>query len=110
MRVSILPAALMFIFGTLMAGCEGDKQSTVESAVGVEEGSHVETKDIDTRRVNIVKEQRVEDAETGQVIDRHTEKTPATITEERRVEREVQIKTGDTVITEQGDTTDGIDD
>ncbi len=102
-----LSAVLLAFFGLSMTGCDSpsdrDRDGTVEAATGVEEGSSVQSQDVESRRVTIIEEKRVEDAETGEVLDQHVEKTPAEITEEVRVEREVKIDTGDTVITEQGD-------
>lgn len=109
MMRSIRSAALFAVLIAWMAlvGCGHERAVTDESAedaareaVGIAEDGSRPEKTVEERRDLIVeKTERVIDQKTGQVLEEEKSRTPVTITREKTVETDVNVKTGDTQTT-----------
>jgi hypothetical protein len=91
----------LVILALLAAGCrrdegvEGSATREAREAVGVRETGKVRT--VESKRSVIVEDtKKVIDAQTGQVLKTEQTKTPVTITEQKTVEHNVDVKTGET--------------
>ncbi len=96
-------AVCLFASGAMgmLAGCGDDAKTdsdaaTAQEALGITPGSDRE-KTVDTRAdVDVVKETKVIDRKTGEVLSEKTESTPVTIQREKEVKTDVDVKVGET--------------
>lgn len=104
MRIEVRPSRLVagvFTLALGVAGCSGGDETqdaatqTAREALGVKkQGTEhaVESQ----RRVIVQDTKKVIDADTGQVLKTEETKTPVTVTEQKTVEHQVDVKTGET--------------
>jgi hypothetical protein len=97
---SVLLYAGLITLVFLSEGCGRDRDETAATqqareALGVKETGKERT--VESKRSVIVEDtKKVIDAETGQVLKTQETKTPVTITEQKTVEHDVNVKSGET--------------
>ena len=85
----------------MLAGCQDDAQNnpdaaTAQEALGITPGDERQKSTETTADVEVVKQTKVIDKKTGEVLSEKTESTPVTIQREREVKTDVDVKVGET--------------
>ena len=111
MNIRHFLAAALIAPLAVLAGCtDTEPEQNVEEAVGIDEGTETSTSDLDQKQFIVTNEKTIEDAETGEIVSKEVEKTPVTVTKERKVEDEINVEAGDTSKESTGLAPEGIDD
>jgi len=103
MKRMLNPLAVLAILGGavgMLAGCQDDKHdpaaSTAQEALGVKAGNERERTVESRQDVSVVKDTKVIDNKTGEVLSEKKEVTPVTIQKDKEVKTDVKVKVGDT--------------
>ena len=86
--------------GASLAGCQHDERSAAaqdaKEALGVQSDKSREKQIEQQRDVTVVKDTKVIDNATGEVLSDKKEATPVTVTKQRAVEKDVKVNVGQT--------------
>ena len=96
-------AICLFASGAMgmLAGCQDEASNnpaaaTAQEALGIPPGDEREKTIETTADVEVVKQTKVIDKKTGEVLSEKTESTPVTIQKEKEVKTDVDVKVGET--------------
>ncbi len=96
-------AVCVFTGGALgmLAGCQNDAKNdpaaaTAQEALGITPGKESQKSVETTSDVDVVKQTKVIDKKTGEILSEKTESTPVTIHKEKEVKTDVDVKVGET--------------
>ena len=97
------PGVCLFASGAMgmLAGCQDEARNnpaaaTAQEALGITPGDEREKTIETTADVSVVKQTKVIDKKTGEVLSEKTESTPVTIQKEKEVKTDVDVKVGET--------------